>query len=467
MTTREQAGHGVKMQMVGLDGIAVLPDRMRELRPEVVDRLAESIRVQGLLHPIILRPRPRTVGYLLIAGRHRLEAMRKLNRLDAKQFPDSIRAEIREGIAADQALLAEIDENLIRADLSPAERALHVGRRKELYEALHPETKQGKAPGKAGGGKKAKPANLATFAKETAGKTGQSRRNIERDATRAKQVEVLGRIVGTCLDKGDEIDALAGLPVDQQQALAERAKSGERVSAKTRVKQIKREERERELSTKQTALPQKRYGVIVADPEWRFEPWSRETGMDRAADNHYPTSCLEVIKARDVGSIAADDCVLFLWATIPMLPHALLVMAVWGFDYKSHYAWGKDREGTGYWSREKHELLLIGTRGEIPCPAQGEQMPSLITAPRGEHSAKPECFLEMIERYFPTLPKIELNRRGQPRSGWDAWGNESSEWDQMWQRPFDYSKLDGSARADADDGLAIPPFLDRTKVRHE
>jgi ParB/RepB/Spo0J family partition protein len=466
MTTRAQAGHGVKTQMIDLDGIAILPDRMRGLRQEVVDQLVESIRVQGLLHPIILRPRPRAVGYLLIAGRHRLEAIRKLNKIDAKQFPDSIWAEIRDGIAADQALLAEIDENLIRADLSPAERALHVGRRKELYEALHPETKQPAGPGR---GKK----NLAQiehgFVRDTAKQTGKGRSTVQRDATRAKQVEVLGQIVGTCLDKGDEIDALADLPPDQQQALAGRAKSGEKVSAKTEVKRLKRDERERELAIKQVALPSKRYGVIVADPEWRFEPWSRETGMDRAADNHYPTSCLEVIKARDVGSIAANDCVLFLWATIPMLPHALLVMSAWGFDYKSHYAWGKDKEGTGYWSREKHELLLIGTRGDIPCPAPGEQMPSLITAPRGEHSAKPECFLEMIERYFPMLPKIELNRRGAPRSGWDAWGNElppSPEWIAMWQRPFDYSKLNESVTSpiNADDGLDIPPFLDRRKA---
>ena len=28
---------------------------------------------------------------------------------------------------------------------------------------------------------------------------------------------------------------------------------------------------------------------------WRFEPWSRETGMDRAADNHYPTSSTDII----------------------------------------------------------------------------------------------------------------------------------------------------------------------------
>jgi hypothetical protein len=146
--------------------------------------------------------------------------------------------------------------------------------------------------------------------------------------------------------------------------------------ARAEQQQAKRENRatrERALGDKLTALPEQRFGVIVADPEWQFEPWSLETGMDRAAANHYPTSGLDVIKARDVPSISADDCALFLWATIPMLPHALAVMAAWGFGYKSHYVWGKDKRGTGYWSFEKHEVLLTGTRGKIPCPAPGQQ----------------------------------------------------------------------------------------------
>ena len=48
---------------------------------------------------------------------------------------------------------------------------------------------------------------------------------------------------------------------------------------------------------RQRALPQKRYGVVYADPPWRFEPYSRITGMDRAVENHYPTSPLAEIKA--------------------------------------------------------------------------------------------------------------------------------------------------------------------------
>jgi len=191
-------------------------------------------------------------------------------------------------------------------------------------------------------------------------------------------------------------------------------------------KQARRTEREVELGARQAALPDKRYGVILADPEWRFEPYSRASGMDRAADNHYPTSDLADIRARLVGDIAADDAVLFLWATAPMLPQALEVMAAWGFRYVSQFVWRKDRRGTGYWNRNEHEPLLVGTRGAIPAPAPGTQWGSVIEAPVGRHSEKPQDFYRLIEAYFPTLPKIELNARAA-RAGWDAWGFEAPE----------------------------------------
>jgi N6-adenosine-specific RNA methylase IME4 len=190
------------------------------------------------------------------------------------------------------------------------------------------------------------------------------------------------------------------------------------------AKQERRAERERLLAGKILALPDKKYGVILSDPEWRFEVWSRETGLDRAADNHYSTSELNEIKSRDVKSIAADDCVLFLWATVPMLPQVLEVMAAWGFTYVSQMVWVKDRWGHGYWFRNKHEILLVGTRGKIPAPAPGIQWGSVIEAPRGAHSEKPDIVYDIIERYFPNLPKIELNARCG-RTGWDSWGLEA------------------------------------------
>jgi N6-adenosine-specific RNA methylase IME4 len=262
--------------------------------------------------------------------------------------------------------------------------------------------------------------------------------------------------------------------------VADRAKTGEKIThqqvkdvvakhkeeSATAPKAERRAAREIELAAKQTALPDKRYGVILADPEWRFEPYSRETGMDRAADNHYPTSPTDIIAARPVGNIAADDCVLVLWATVTMLLDALAVMEAWGFKYKSHTVWVKDRIGTGYWFRNQHEILLVGTRGNIPAPAMGTQSPSIVNAPVGEHSAKPARFLELIEAYFPTLPKIELNRRGPPRSGWDAWGNET---DPPYNAVDDLAKSIDVAyeairerKANGGPGYTPPPALDES-----
>jgi len=189
-------------------------------------------------------------------------------------------------------------------------------------------------------------------------------------------------------------------------------------------KRERRAAREKELAIRTRTFPDKRFNVILCDVPWSFEVWGETSGMDRSADNHYPTMKGPAIMALDISRIAADDCVLLMWATAPMLLDALHVMDAWGFTYKSHCVWAKDKTGTGYWFRNRHELLLVGTKGKIPAPAPGQQFDSVIEAPRGQHSAKPEAFLSMIESMFPNLPKIELFRRGPPRKGWHAWGNE-------------------------------------------
>jgi ParB family transcriptional regulator, chromosome partitioning protein len=149
---------------------------------------------------------------------------------------------------------------------------MHVGRRKELYEKLHPETKHGGAPGAGKGkGKRKIDAGLAPFHKQTAKASGQSTRAIQRDATRASSIVVLSEITGTSLHQGDELDAMAKLPEAEQRKLAARAKAGERVSAKNKEKQLRRAERERVLAKKITALPNAKFGVVYADPGWKFE----------------------------------------------------------------------------------------------------------------------------------------------------------------------------------------------------
>jgi N6-adenosine-specific RNA methylase IME4 len=116
-----------------------------------------------------------------------------------------------------------------------------------------------------------------------------------------------------------------------------------------------------------------------------------------------------------------------MWVTSPFLDVAMDVMRFRGFTYKTTIIWDKVVVGTGYWFRNRHEQMLVGTRGNVPAPAPGTQWPSVIVERKRGHSVKPEQSYQMIEQYFPNVPKIELNCRGKPRPGWDAWGNEVEE----------------------------------------
>ncbi|MCH9050103.1 MAG: hypothetical protein IIA72_03360 [Proteobacteria bacterium] len=184
-----------------------------------------------------------------------------------------------------------------------------------------------------------------------------------------------------------------------------------------------RARRDVKLGAQTLTWPEGRYPVIYADPPWRYD--NHPTG-DRAVENHYPTLCVEEICALPVSEIAADDAVLYLWATSPLLPYAFQVIEAWGFEYRSSMVWVKPSIGLGYWTRARHELLLIAKRGNFSPPAPAARPDSVVFAPRGKHSAKPHVLYEIIERSHPGLPKIELFCR-TPRKGWAVWGNEVPE----------------------------------------
>lgn len=164
----------------------------------------------------------------------------------------------------------------------------------------------------------------------------------------------------------------------------------------------------------------RRYPVLLADPPWRYEFAEAD---NREIENKYPTLSLDEIKALPVGDVAAEDAVLFLWATSPKLEEAMQVMRAWGFTYRTCMVWVKDRIGMGYYARQRHELLLIGGRGALPVPEPKTRPDSVIEAPRGAHSEKPPIVHELIETMYPEFGRLELFCR-DPKAGWAAWGNE-------------------------------------------
>jgi ParB family transcriptional regulator, chromosome partitioning protein len=141
------------------------PDGQRALGH--LDALMASIQEVGLLQPIVVTGE--APHYRLIAGWRRYHACK---RLDWPEIPATI-------VAVDElhAELAAIDENLIRQELTVLERAEQFCRRKEIYEALHPETKHGNGPGR--GYREKKRNKFASFAADAAAKTGRDKRTVQ------------------------------------------------------------------------------------------------------------------------------------------------------------------------------------------------------------------------------------------------------------------------------------------------
>ena len=163
--------------------------------------------------------------------------------------------------------------------------------------------------------------------------------------------------------------------------------------------------------------------LILADPPWRYE--FAETDS-RRIENHYPTMSLEEICALPVGDIATPDALLFMWATSPKVWEACSVIDAWGFTYRTSMVWVKDRIGMGYWARQRHELILVASRGSPPAPEPSARPDSVIEAPRREHSRKPDALYEILEAMYPEWDgrRVELFAR-RPRPGWLPWGNEA------------------------------------------
>jgi N6-adenosine-specific RNA methylase IME4 len=174
----------------------------------------------------------------------------------------------------------------------------------------------------------------------------------------------------------------------------------------------------------------KKYGVIYADPAWTYR--DKALAGNRGAGCKYPVMSLEDICRLPVKDLAADDCVLFLWVTMPKLNEAFDVMKAWGFEYKTcAFTWVKQNRksdrlfwGMGRWTRANAELCLLGTKGKPKREDAGGH--SVIISHVEEHSKKPAETRDRIVRLLGAgggIQKIELFAR-QTVEGWDCWGNE-------------------------------------------
>ena len=340
--------------------------------------LVQDVRQNGLIDPVIF-----TYEGMILDGWHRYNAAQEIGvEVDLRLY------------AGESPLDFVASRNMHRRHLTPAQRAqveVHYSERLQLGSNRYQQKVE--SPN---GNSKSKPVTREDMAQ----RAGVSKRTIDR----AIEVEK---------DSPNSVEKVIAGEVTPEEVKRD-------LKELDRAKRL--EERKNSLSVDNTDLPTgQRYAVIYADPPWQYD-FSRS--LSREVENQYSTMTLEEIKALDVDSICHKDAVLYLWTTAPKLVEALDVIQAWGFTYKTHACWIKQKWGMGYWFRSQHELILVGTRGSFPPPDPDDRIASVFNCDRGEHSKKPDFVADYLNDLYPDMAKMELFNRGG-RYGWDVWGDES------------------------------------------
>jgi N6-adenosine-specific RNA methylase IME4 len=199
------------------------------------------------------------------------------------------------------------------------------------------------------------------------------------------------------------------------------------------------------------------YRCMSLDP-----PWPERGGgqSKRGADRHYPvmsvSDIISTVERSEPASLLAPDAHCWCWVTDNYLEGGLRLMKALGFRYVRTLVWvktmgdqgivaafsswlanidiahapnlralmqGQLSIGLGQYLRGAHELALFGVRGDAMVPPPADRMPSVVFAPKGRHSAKPDAAIEVFEKVSPG-PRVEMFAR-TARPGWTAWGNEA------------------------------------------
>jgi N6-adenosine-specific RNA methylase IME4/ParB-like chromosome segregation protein Spo0J len=373
--------------------------------------LAASIKANGLHDAIVIH------DGMVLDGRNRQNACEAAG-VEPRYEPLPV---------GQEPLAFIIDKNLKRRHLNESQRAMVAARLANMPHG-----------GARGPGEQA--ANLPLEPAPVAQRAAAALLNVSSRLLRSAKVvqATAADEVRRAVDQGrlavSVAEKLAVLPVEEQRRVVEAQDPAK--AARAEISRHNRNERLAEIvqsnGTATPALIAPRCSIIYADPPWRHEVWSRETGLEKSPDQHYPTMTVEEICALPVSNLVLDDgpALLFLWITVPHLMRAPEVFRAWGrvvcndpeygiikepWAYVSNYNWDKVNIGPGRWNRNQHEHLLIAKIGNMPAPSPSDRARSNYIEAATDHSAKPDYFAELIERHYPQLPKIELFRRGPPR----------------------------------------------------
>jgi len=360
---------------VSIEEIKVVESR-RSLDELNVGRLAESIEAVGLQNPIVL-----TEDYKLVSGRHRLEAAKRLGY-------DTIEANILP-LSPEEAALAEIDENLIRREMTALEQGLLLKRRKEILDAMGLLAKAGGQVGNQNSAKeKNEPDNMTSSFKtnkEIAADIGLNERTARRREQIAKNLdpEVAEMLQDTELaNQPVKLLELSQKAPEVQKAIVEVIKTEK---ART-VKEAETYIQPAENALKPAEVAQ--YEVIYVEPDYKYGLGTLDKLLDR----------------RQV----SENCTLFLWALDKKLDVGMDLGRLWGFKYRESFIWDRRCDTQGIYHQQNHAHLLIFTRGKHEPIMKRPDWGSIWSREARNFDVKPDCFKQIISDLFEGKPVLEI-----------------------------------------------------------
>ena len=374
-----------------------LADMFPMLDAEAHAALVADIKENGLLEPGVLLN-----DGTLLDGRNR--------RLACETAGVEMRWQVYEG---EDELTYVISKNVHRRHLNPGQRAMIGFELLEVFEA-RAKARQVAAGVAFGKGAKVGADPHQPIDDTPATPAAKKQRGLRAVDEAAKLVDSTGRAIARAkrvMEKAPELAAQVAAGTLALEAAEQQVRAIERVAAAD----------ERSAAGPPAMDTLTKHKVIYADPPWRYE---FSASPNRRIENHYPTMALEDICALQVP--AADDAVLYMWATSPKLGEAMKVIESWGFRYATSMVWVKPSMGMGFYARIRHEMLLIATRGNPGTPEPSVRPDSVIEAPRGAHSVKP-LLHDQLDAWWPSVTKVELFAR-QPVDSpwWTTWGNDQA-----------------------------------------
>lgn len=169
------------------------------------------------------------------------------------------------------------------------------------------------------------------------------------------------------------------------------------------------------------------YSTIVIDPPWEISMTGKtKLRPTRPKKLPYKTMTLDEIKNFPINDFADIGCHVYMWTTNKMLRHTWDIFEKWGVNYHLTLPWVKTNGIAPCFAYKfASEFLILGFYGKPmksfnkSCKLNWIQTKA---AQKGNHSAKPSAWYELIKDMSPE-PRIDIFARKR-HEGFEAWGDE-------------------------------------------